>query len=397
MRSGSSTTSASRSSMQRASDSVDFRQAHPQLLRRRSRRRPAGVARRRGRQAAVALGAVIATTLTFAPTATVADSNAPPPNHVTMIADSVGGVLFWATGPREQLAQDIDLDLQVKTCRKLTVPGCPAYGDDAPESALETVRRLGSSLGRTVVVDVGYNDLYYTYAEGLDDVMAALVAAGVERVTWVTLEETYGMWKVINDVIRAAPRRWPQLTVADWAAVSAGKPWFVDGVHMNYEGAVAFAAFLRPYMLGACGPPCTAPRFCGLARSPQGFDPVSAVGEISCNEALAAVGAIKRGEPGEWGCSQVGTGPELDCWRGAVKVRVHDRAPVAPVRRGGVVTLANWSFRVWRDVLQGRRDERRWIALGRPPFCVPVAPREVLVALRLRPLRADGNCFVPRR
>jgi hypothetical protein len=27
---------------------------------------------------------------------------------------------------------------------------------------------------------------------------------------------------------------------------------------------------------------------------------------------------------------------------------------------------------------------------------VPVAPRGVLVALRLKPLRANGNCFVPR-
>ena len=89
-------------------------------------------------------------------------------------------------------------------------------------------------------------------------------------------------------------------------------------------------------------------------------------------------------------------GPELDCWRGAVKVRVHFRVPVAPVRRNGVVTLVNWSFRVSHDVLQGRRDDRRWIVLGHRPFCVPVAPRGVLAALRLRPLRANANCFVPR-
>jgi hypothetical protein len=81
-----------------------------------------------------------------------------------------------------------------------------------------------------------------------------------------------------------------------------------------------------------------------------------------------------------------------------VKVRVLDRVPVLPVRRNGVVRLANWSFRVSHDVLQGRRDDRKnWIALGRRPFCVPAAPRGVLVALRLRPLRANGNCFVPRR
>jgi hypothetical protein len=345
----------------------------------------------------VVLGAVLAISLAFAPGATVAaDAPVPPPNHVTLITDSVGGVLFWTKGPREQMAQDIDFDLQVKTCRKLTGPGCPAYGDDAPESALALVRRLGPSLGRTVFVDVGYNDPSASYAEGLDEVMAALVAAGVQRVGWVTLEEAQGTWVEINEMIRAAPRRWPQLTVVDWAAHSAGKPWFVDAVHMNYDGAVGFAEFLRPYLLSACGPACSAPRFCGFARS-AGFVPVSVTGEVSCNAALAAVVAIKRGQPGEWGCSQVGTGPELDCWRGAAKLHVHDRVAVSPVRRGGVVTLANWSFRVTRDVLQGRRDDRRWFTLGRRPFCVPVAPRGVLVALRLKPLRPNGNCFVPRR
>jgi hypothetical protein len=351
-----------------------------------------------GRSLTVALGAVVAIGLALAPTATDAADQAPRANHVTLITDSVGGVLFWATGPREQMAQDIDLDLEVKTCRKLITPGCPAYGDDAPESALAIVRRLGPSLGRTVFVNVGYNDPSAGYAEGLDQVMTALVAAGVEHVGWVTLEEVQGTWKEINDVIRAASRRWPQLTVADWAAVSEGKPWFVDTVHMNYDGAVAFAQFLRPYLLSACGPSCGPPRFCGLVRSSQVFVPVSATGEITCNEALAAGAAIKRGQLGEWGCSPVGAGPDLDCWRGAVKVRVLDRVPVLPVRRNGVVRLANWSFRVSHDVLQGRRDDRKsWIALGRQPFCVPVAPRGVLVALRLKPLRANGNCFVPRR
>ena len=350
-----------------------------------------------GRSSLIALGACIAISLAFAPTATVAaDQVVPRPNHVTLITDSVGGILFWATGPREQLARDIDLDLQVKTCRKLASPGCPAFGDNAPESALATIRRLGPSLGRTVFVDVGYNDFSSTYADGLDEVMAALVAAGVERVGWITLEEFQGTWKEINDVIRAAPQRWPQLTVVDWAAASAGKPWFVDIAHMNYEGAIGFATFLRPYVVGACGPPCAAPRFCGLVRSAHVFVPASATGEIACNEALSAAAAIKRGEPGEWDCSPVGTGSELDCWRGAVKVRLHERAPVAAVRQGGLVKLANWTFRVSRDVLQGRRDGRSWIVLGHRPFCVPVAPRGVLAALRLKALRANANCFVPR-
>lgn len=88
-------------------------------------------------------------------------------------------------------------------------PGC---GATAPESAVATIERLGSALGPIVVWNVGYNDPSDGYAEKLDQVMTALLAAGVQHVIWVTLEEREGVWTQI----RAAPARWPQLTVADW-------------------------------------------------------------------------------------------------------------------------------------------------------------------------------------
>ena len=109
--------------------------------------------------------------------------------------------------------------------------------------------------------------------------MGALVTAGVQHVVGVTLTETQEAWSGIDQAIRAAPARWPQLTVADWARVAAGQPWFNDIAHLNYEGAVALATFLRPYLLTACGAACAPPppTFCGLARTVNGFDPVSAV------------------------------------------------------------------------------------------------------------------------
>src|SRR5207244_111588 len=115
-----------------------------------------------------------------------------------------------------------------------------------PPSALETVEELGDELGPVVVVDVGYNDAPDGYADGLDEVMRALVAAGVKRVVWVTLEETTPGWLAIDEQIRAAPARWPQLVVADWGDAAAGKPWLVDAAHLNEAGAQAFARFLRP-------------------------------------------------------------------------------------------------------------------------------------------------------
>jgi hypothetical protein len=187
--------------------------------------------------------------------------SAPLP-RVTTVTDSVGGVLYWSDDARHVLGRGLDFVLETKTCRRLVSVGCPAYGE-RPPSALVTIQGLGPSLGPIVVVDVGYNDLADGYGDGLDRVMRALLAAGVEHVVWVTLEESRDPWLAINAQIRAAPARWPYLTVADWAPVAAEHPeWFDDGVHMNGLGGMGFARFLRPIVLGACGSPC---RFASLA------------------------------------------------------------------------------------------------------------------------------------
>jgi hypothetical protein len=181
------------------------------------------------------------------------------PPRVTMITDSVGGVLFWATQQRNRLGEGLDLRLETKTCRKLVAPGCFAY-DEVPPSALATIEQLGPDLGQLVVVDVGYNDLADGYASDIDVVMKALAGAGVEHVVWVTLEESQDSWARINDDIRAAAKRWPQLVVADWAPVAAREPsWFVDAAHMNDLGAAGFVTFLRPIVLEACGEACAPP------------------------------------------------------------------------------------------------------------------------------------------
>jgi hypothetical protein len=186
---------------------------------------------------------------------------APPPAlpQVTLITDSVGGVLYWAGAARDEFAQGLDLRLETRACRKLVTEGCWAYGE-RPPSALDTIRSLGAELGPLVVIDVGYNDRPDEYAADLDTVMQALVAASVQHVIWVTLEETEDPWIANNAAIREAPKRWPQLVVADWAPVAAANPsWFVDKAHMNYDGAFGFARFLRPIVLATCGTPCAPP------------------------------------------------------------------------------------------------------------------------------------------
>ena len=328
--------------------------------------------------------------------ATSGAAGAPSPSpRVTMITDSVGGALYWLTDARESLASGFDLDLETKTCRKLVEPGCGAYGDPTPPSALDTIHALGSQLAPIVVIDVGYNDQADTYAAGLDEIMQAAVAAGAQHVIWLTLEEREGVWTQSNKEIWAAAARWPQLTVADWASVSANQPWYVDEAHLNSVGGTALAAFLRPLLISACGPVCATPppHFCGLALTSHGFDPVQAAG-LACSDADAAVVGIESNAAGNWFCSPANDTVKIDCRRGFTSVQVLVHAPAPVVRRGAVVSLADWSFRLHGRTLQARQGSRRWRMLGRAPFCAPVAPSEVLRALPLR--AASAGCFVPR-
>ncbi len=334
--------------------------------------------------------------------ALLAPAGAASPVRVTVIGDSVAEVLAQNPGPEQILAQGFDLQLQTEACRKLIDPGC--YGG-SPPSALDVVHQLGSQLGPIVVVDVGYNDVAASYGSGLDEVMGALVAAAVQHVVWVTLSETQPAWVQIDDQIRAAAARWPQLTVADWAPFAAGKPWFNpnDPAHLNYDGTVALATFLRPFLLTACGAACAPPpppqaMFCGLARTVNGFDPVSAVKGISCPRARGAIRAVERGAFGPWVCSRaVHAAYELDCRTSGAEIQVLERSPVAAVRHGSAVRLANWSFRLQGPALQGRTGHGRWqTVIAHPPYCTPAAPREALVALPLRRVTPAGGCYVPR-
>jgi hypothetical protein len=154
-------------------------------------------------------------------TAGGASAPAVPTPRVTVITDSVGGVLWWVSEAQSELGRGFDLRLETKTCRGLVSAGCYAYGE-YPPSALPTIDEIGPDLGSLVVIDVGYNDLADGYQDGIDAIMRALTGFGVKRVVWVTLEQTQSTWSEINARIRAAPRRWPQLVVADWAAEAVG-------------------------------------------------------------------------------------------------------------------------------------------------------------------------------
>ena len=177
---------------------------------------------------------------------------APPvlagPARVTVIGDSVQETLAFSGHARAVLGRGIDLRLEARACRKLAAPGCIG---GAPESALSLVGRLGGSLGRVVVVNVGYNDWPGAYA--VADVGSALRAAGVGRTVWVTLRESQGTYRDINAAIRSAASAGASgIRVADWNAASSGRPWFGgDGAHLTAAGAEGLAGFLHRHVVAA--------------------------------------------------------------------------------------------------------------------------------------------------
>ena len=155
---------------------------------------------------------------------------------------------------------------------------------------------------------------------------------------------------------------------------------------------LALAASLAASALAGCGASHRA-AFCGLVHPAFGFDPVAVVHGMSCTAGRQAVLDIERDQGGGWTCSRaMHAAYELDCREGLREVQILETAPVPPTRHGGVVTLADWSFRLADGVLQARH-RGAWIDLSGPPYCVTDAPRSVLLALGLRSETPHGGCF----
>ena len=213
------------------------------------------------RRAAATLTAVVLVALLAVTSATAARRERP---RVTVIGDSVITALQYTPAASQLLGKNIDLHYLAVVCRRLVQPSC-WYNGTRPPTALDVIQANGRSLGPTVVVESGYNEYVDQYPSDLDTVMKALGAAGVATVLWVNLREERPSYTTMNEQIRAAGARWPQLVVVDWNAASQGKPWFGgDGLHLDYDGAVGMARLLRKYVVTyACAGSCTRSRVLG--------------------------------------------------------------------------------------------------------------------------------------
>ena len=159
---------------------------------------------------------------TASPTPTV------KPNTVTVIGDSVA---LASAGQLEQKLPQASIDAEVS--RQFST------ADGLLQNKLDQ-----GVLGDTVVISLATNSTLTP--EMVDDVMSKTKELGVKNVVMVTGQAPANLeWVATsNRVIQDAATRYPNLTVADWAAASAGKPQLLasDGVHPNEQGAALYAA-----------------------------------------------------------------------------------------------------------------------------------------------------------
>ncbi|HEY5153878.1 MAG TPA: hypothetical protein VIJ47_04030, partial [Acidimicrobiales bacterium] len=93
---------------------------------------------------------------------------------------------------------------------------------------------------RVVVVHLCTNWAESNYGEQIDAAMAEL--GGVDRVVWVTCEPWRPEVAEADAAIEAAADRYPNLVVADWAAIADTAGYsYSDHLHLKTPGAVALA------------------------------------------------------------------------------------------------------------------------------------------------------------
>jgi hypothetical protein len=194
--------------------------------------------------AAAALAAATVMPVVRAPTAG-ATSSAP---RLFVVADSVGLSAKDAI-PRAFAGWDV------------TVVGRPAVFTDV---AVDDYVAPAGPLPDAAVVATGYNYPFWDpdrFDRSVDAMVTALVARGVHHVVWVTLREVkpqfvsasawaqvqpyYWYFPTVNEHLRAALARHPELVLADWAAVADRPDLTYDAIHLNTTGAALYARLLR--------------------------------------------------------------------------------------------------------------------------------------------------------
>jgi hypothetical protein len=197
--------------------------------------------------------------------------------RVTVFGDSVATAMQYDPDAKRVLARGIDLQLETAACRRLGDTSCP-YDGVRPPNVVDRATQLGTALGPVVVVVVGYNDYEANYAKNIDDAMAAFRKGGVQRVLWATLYEERQSWADMNQMIAAAARKYPEITILDWNGLAKQNPSWIQpdaSPHLTAAGAEGMATMIEDSLvqLGIAPkvqPPAPPPRLAIASKALHG-------------------------------------------------------------------------------------------------------------------------------
>ncbi len=194
------------------------------------------------------------TSATSAPATTAPATTTPPPPPPTTTVATTTPPLPAGDNRVFVLGDSVLLGGQETVPAALTgwVVTYDAVGSRRLPQGIEVLRARRSEIGRVVVIQQGNNYIAGegSFAAQIDQAMAVL--AGVDRVVWLTVAEKWPSRVEINAAIRAAPQRWPQAVVADWAAMVAAHPEYAsDMLHLTTSGRLAIARLIADHV----GPP----------------------------------------------------------------------------------------------------------------------------------------------
>lgn len=174
-----------------------------------------------------------------------APAGVPGAPHVLLIGDSVATGMQWHDDAIGVLQKGLNVRWEVAVCRRLTGPSC-TFDGDTPPNLVDLVASLGT-VDPVVVVEMGYNDFESTFAASVDQSIQTLLQHGAQHILWLTLRAVHHPYIHMNQIIAAAARRYPQVSVVDWNVFSRSHPdWFqTDGEHLVDPGGVAMAGLIH--------------------------------------------------------------------------------------------------------------------------------------------------------
>jgi len=220
------------------------------------------------------------------------------PGRITVITDSVMTAVLWNATPLATLENGFsDVDMEVGICRTLTGESC-AFDDERVPTLVDLVQSLGSQIGDTVVVEVGYNDPLATFPSSFKQAVQTLLAAGVKRILWVNYHVWDPQFATMDTMLAQLARAYPQVSIVDWETDSAAQyHWFQgDGVHLVYDGAMALATLVNVALKETVTPLTVQAGSVQHARVGQPFSlPLDATGGVAPYQWQVTVRALPRG------------------------------------------------------------------------------------------------------